>query len=188
MTSYQKPALAGEGRPNATLAAVNSALRGIARERINERPDRKRKPKIAMRFDLSDQYQLVAEVGIKKVRDGFAIAPNIALDLRPSFVANGLSATGKGIGAQLQPDGSLRLSRWNPNRDNHEEQLAAVADFLERLGDDPFAAIKRNSTNCALCGRALTDDRSRARGFGPECVKSADAIARLLEAKKGGAR
>jgi hypothetical protein len=114
MTSFQKPDLAGEGQPSATLAAVNSALRGIARERINERPDRKRKPKVAMRFDLSDQYQLVAEVGIKKVRDGFKVAPNIALDLRPSFVANGLNATGKGIGAQLQHDGSLRLNRWNP--------------------------------------------------------------------------
>jgi hypothetical protein len=62
-------------------------------------------------------------------------------------------------------------------------------DCLEQaLGPLSGKAFKRNSTNCASCDRKLTDDRSRARGFGLECVKSADAIARLLEAKKGGAR
>jgi hypothetical protein len=62
-------------------------------------------------------------------------------------------------------------------------------DCLEQaLGPLSGKAFKRDLTNCALCDRKLTDDRSRARGFGPECVKSADAIARLLEAKNGGAR
>jgi hypothetical protein len=62
-------------------------------------------------------------------------------------------------------------------------------DCLEQaLGPLSGKAFKRNSTNCASCDLKLTDDRSRARGFGLECVKSADAIARLLEAKKGGAR
>ncbi len=50
---------------------------------------------------------------------------------------------------------------------------AAKAIVLSKIADDPKAAAKTFSqefTVCAACGAPLTDDESRAQGFGPVCI------------------
>lgn len=49
---------------------------------------------------------------------------------------------------------------------------AAKAIVLRKIADDPQTAAKRYADEygcCAVCGRDLTNDESRARGIGPDC-------------------
>jgi hypothetical protein len=48
-----------------------------------------------------------------------------------------------------------------------ERASAAVSAFVT----DPVQAMALSANHCCLCGRALTDERSRSRGVGPECVR-----------------
>lgn len=60
-----------------------------------------------------------------------------------------------------------REGRWYPMEcDVHAEKLCTTA---ARFVADPAAAVAASGTNCAFCGRALTDPQSRIRGIGPEC-------------------
>lgn len=55
---------------------------------------------------------------------------------------------------------------------------SAVTDLLTALGTmedylrDPRAVLARSHDNCCCCGRRLTDELSRSRGIGPECIKT----------------
>jgi hypothetical protein len=58
------------------------------------------------------------------------------------------------------------------------ESLSEEEDFrarMLRLVDsflaDPAAVITQRAAWCGFCGRALTDEQSRARGVGPECLR-----------------
>jgi hypothetical protein len=44
--------------------------------------------------------------------------------------------------------------------------INVVTDFI----DNAPMVIARNHSNCAICGKRLTDTTSRARGIGPECI------------------
>jgi hypothetical protein len=58
------------------------------------------------------------------------------------------------------------------------DRLAATAAaFL----DDPFAAFAKSANICCICRRKLTDEVSRSRGIGPECLKHATFFRRLVE-------
>jgi hypothetical protein len=48
--------------------------------------------------------------------------------------------------------------------------VAVMDDFLA----DRRAVFARSHNNCCVCGRSLTDEQSRARGIGPECIKGVD--------------
>lgn len=65
------------------------------------------------------------------------------------------------------------LARWDqPERLRDALKLAAEA-FLRAGGDlDLFLEAVGETGQCAICGRALTDPLSRARGIGPECIKT----------------
>jgi hypothetical protein len=55
--------------------------------------------------------------------------------------------------------------------------LAAVGPFL----DDPLGSFARSQApNCGICGRTLSDPRSREQGIGPECIEKIDLIAAIV--------
>jgi hypothetical protein len=45
--------------------------------------------------------------------------------------------------------------------------LATIGAYL----DDRRAVLARSCNNCCICGRLLTDEQSRGRGIGPECIR-----------------
>lgn len=65
------------------------------------------------------------------------------------------------------------LARWDqPTRLIEAIKLAAEA-FIRAGGDlDLFLEAVGETGQCAICGRSLTDPLSRARGIGPECIKT----------------
>ena len=77
-------------------------------------------------------------------------------------------AAGKG-----RHEGRRFLNRYRSDfqdRVGREEQSVVVAAILA----DPIAArqtFARETVHCFRCGRKLTDQVSRTRGVGPECVK-----------------
>ena len=54
--------------------------------------------------------------------------------------------------------------------------VSTIRDFL----DDRRAVLARNCNHCCICGRGLTDELSRSRGIGPECIKSTNIVAILV--------
>jgi hypothetical protein len=53
--------------------------------------------------------------------------------------------------------------------------VATIRDFL----DDSRAVLARDCDHCCICGRHLTDEVSRSRGIGPECILKTDVVAVL---------
>lgn len=60
-----------------------------------------------------------------------------------------------------------------------EADALRVVDTLRDFVTDARAVLARNRANCCVCGRALTDELSRSRGVGPECVKGLEWFAFL---------
>ena len=60
------------------------------------------------------------------------------------------------------------------------EQAESVKDALAEFARDPGAVMARSSDHCCICGKALTDERSKARGIGPECMKFFNFLAELV--------
>jgi hypothetical protein len=48
-----------------------------------------------------------------------------------------------------------------------DQALQTIADYLA----DPATVFARSHGHCCICGRSLTDELSRSRGIGPECIK-----------------
>jgi hypothetical protein len=61
--------------------------------------------------------------------------------------------------------------------DDARRVIATIRDFMA----DSRAVLARGCDNCCICGRPLSDELSRSRGIGPECIKSSDIIAVLIE-------
>jgi hypothetical protein len=65
--------------------------------------------------------------------------------------------------------------------------LSAEQDALRVVGtigsflNDWRAVLARCATHCCICGRALSDELSRGRGIGPECIKVAPFLLILSE-------
>jgi hypothetical protein len=60
--------------------------------------------------------------------------------------------------------------------DDAHRVIATIRDFL----DDSRAVLARGCDHCCICGRGLTDELSRSRGIGPECIKSTNIVAILV--------
>lgn len=73
----------------------------------------------------------------------------------------------------IQLGRTYSFARWDqPERLRDALKLAAEA-FLRAGGDlDLFLEAVGETGQCAICGRSLTDPLSRARGIGPECIKT----------------
>jgi hypothetical protein len=96
-------------------------------------------------------------------------------------------AGARSLTCRFERDGRLaQLPGLPADRDAVHLQLGIVMETLESFAADPAAWIAAGgeSTHCAMCGRALTDQASRLRGVGPECAKQADALFSGIEAEK----
>jgi hypothetical protein len=64
--------------------------------------------------------------------------------------------------------GRVKLGRYYPRHgpENIARVLQVCRDFLAA----PAVVFARSANRCCICGRALTDGVSRARGIGPECM------------------
>jgi hypothetical protein len=66
-----------------------------------------------------------------------------------------------------------KLPRCGAKRRTAVQDIQALLPTLEQFLADPGAVLRRSTRFCGICGRLLTDGQSRARGIGPECLKSA---------------
>jgi hypothetical protein len=81
---------------------------------------------------------------------------------------------------RVMPDGE-----WVACRNDYPE-LAAVALLLKRLGEDPLAVAAefgKMSGMCAFCGKALSDDKSVAVGYGPVCAQKWNLVGQYKASK-----
>jgi hypothetical protein len=51
------------------------------------------------------------------------------------------------------------------------EALRRLIGLVQEFVATPTKTFARSSDHCCLCGKPLTDELSRARGIGPECLK-----------------
>jgi hypothetical protein len=73
------------------------------------------------------------------------------------------------IVVSLRPE-RVDLKRY---RRSAEEDVHRVVQTIRSFLSDRRAVLARSHDNCCVCGRALTDELSRSRGIGPECIKVA---------------
>jgi hypothetical protein len=84
----------------------------------------------------------------------------------------------------LDADRPAHLSRFH---DRHavadlDRSLEAAFTFLH----DPAELFRRVRSHCGICGRKLTDETSRARGVGPECIRKPRFCVAILQKCKDG--
>ncbi len=72
---------------------------------------------------------------------------------------------------------SLRAWRYSSGTEAAGELVRTIDAYLA----DPEGTLTNPSSNCNVCGRALTDDVSRLRGFGPECVRKIGMLVFLTD-------
>jgi hypothetical protein len=67
-------------------------------------------------------------------------------------------------------------SLYRSAADDARRLVETIREFL----GDARAVLSRGCDHCCICGRPLTDELSRSRGIGPECIRKADIVAVLL--------
>jgi hypothetical protein len=72
------------------------------------------------------------------------------------------------VAVEIDDEGP-RWKRWGCENGHTALELIAgtMTDFIE----DPEGVFARSADRCCLCGRSLTDEVSRGRGIGPECIQ-----------------
>jgi hypothetical protein len=60
------------------------------------------------------------------------------------------------------------------------EDARRIVDTIREFLDDSRAVLARGCDHCCICGRGLTDELSRSRGIGPECIQRGDVVAALV--------
>jgi hypothetical protein len=66
-------------------------------------------------------------------------------------------------------DKGPRWTLWT--HDDGESALHLMVGTMAEFVEDPERVFARSSDRCCLCGRRLTDEVSRGRGIGPECIQ-----------------
>jgi hypothetical protein len=73
----------------------------------------------------------------------------------------------------LPKDGRPRCGRLGLNGLHNLERIAGT---IVAFVDDARGVLARNHDHCCICGRHLTDEVSRSRGIGPECIEKLDLL------------
>lgn len=71
---------------------------------------------------------------------------------------------------RVNPDG-----RWEPSRSISDDVGVSLMVLLTKLASDPAGVAAehgRLTGRCCFCGGGLTDERSTALGYGPQCAKN----------------
>lgn len=69
----------------------------------------------------------------------------------------------------LATDEVKKLS-WMRDESLSLKAATALVEMAELFAVDPYRVIEKNTDNCCCCGKGLTDEVSRGRGIGPECM------------------
>lgn len=156
-----------------SILAFHDIAERIFREKT-EGATYKRKPGVALRLQ-EDNVRLTATPSWNK----YAKTLNCS-ELRLELLTEQKATTGGKEGIKLDwlfhfkltPDWPPTLTKmhiWPPCEDT-SAFCRIIRDFVQ----DPLAVLGRNSDNCGICGRCLTDGASRSRGIGPECIRLID--------------
>ncbi len=65
---------------------------------------------------------------------------------------------------------NVQLHKWWRDESKTINSLSRICETILQFLEDPERVFARSSDHCCICGRALTDDTSRTRGIGPECL------------------
>jgi hypothetical protein len=68
----------------------------------------------------------------------------------------------------VQPDGPLKPRSY---RLSAVKDVARIVEVMRDFINDHNVVFARSHSNCCCCGKGLTDELSRSRGIGPECIK-----------------
>lgn len=126
-----------------------------------------RRPPFALRLPHGD-YVFVAKPtisvsgGIVTLTDGLEIESLRVLDDRHSCTV---------LNITVRPD-EIRKTRWKCDVSlsvDAAENLVELSKFFLLFPDQVFA---RSKDRCCCCGKPLTDEQSRCRGIGPDCLKA----------------
>ena len=88
-----------------------------------------------------------------------------------------LATSGIGCGKPLpHVEVAVELGERNPrwtlwSHQHGEMALETMTGTMAEFVEDPAVVLARSSNRCCLCGRRLTDEVSRGRGVGPECIQ-----------------
>jgi hypothetical protein len=160
--------------------AIFEAFAQLATERLAGKEHNANKPKTAMRFEIDEWHTLTFKPQIVSSPTGWKMGSHIRLELRASLQVWGKKGNGCELILELQPDGFIRPRRWWKDYKRTKAAFEMVKTHLDMLSTDPGAAIGRNKSNCAICGRKLTDPESQARGVGPECKRMFEFLVRHM--------
>ena len=71
---------------------------------------------------------------------------------------------------------SFELKRVDYPRSVHPKTWSLTRDKVKQIlldfANDPMGTMARSRESCCICGKRLTDEKSRVRGIGPECLKT----------------
>jgi hypothetical protein len=82
------------------------------------------------------------------------------------------------INGAINTDNTVRVGRFFYAR--FEDALRTLRDALSAFATDPVGGLSIKPDHCLNCGRKLTDELSRSRGIGPECIKSWETVMQFL--------
>lgn len=152
--------------------AAHAALMALTRTRLEGREHTEQRPAVALRLH-GEAYRVALRPGLESTPTGWRPSGVVRAEV---FRVDGVEHTAVVI-AELDPDGAIRPRRWRRDPEVTAAAFAALVDALERFAADPRSALA-GGEHCAICGRALTDGDSIARGIGPECM---DTVALAFE-------
>lgn len=174
-----------ENRPileafRARLAALFDAMRADTAEPFARRPN------ISLRLIVAGDppAKLIVLPNVRHDAGGGYLVParqTVELMEQKNLTVQGQDAAQlrRKLTVPLDPDSENppRLGTiYRSAPDDARRIIATIRDYLEQ----PAATLARGSDHCCICGRGLSDELSRSRGIGPECVRSKTNIVAIL--------
>lgn len=131
--------------------------------------------------DISRIVEMLDTAAQHKKMVAMVVAPETGPTIRISVATEKSSRPGTITvrSEHVGPDGRIyygRITRdglFEPSRRTNPEVTNSVARALKEMARDPAASALRYSKEtmrCCFCLRRLTDDRSRDKGYGPDCA------------------
>lgn len=147
--------------------AAHAALMALTRARVEGGEHNAKRPPVSVRLP-GDPYRVALHPRLESSPHGWrptgVIRAEVFRDAGGFFNA--------AVRADLHPSGEVEPRRWKRDPDLTGEAFRGLVAALEAFAADPVQALA-GGDHCALCGRALTDAASIARGIGPECYETA---------------
>lgn len=162
--------------------ALFSMLHALAAARMEGKEHDARRPAVALQVRNAQGDALVLKPRLESSPTGWKLTPSIDVELFASIRVNETAAPARELRVTLKGDGTIAPRRWWKDSERTRAAFGVLLDMLGALAGKPEDLL-RHSTNCCVCGRALTDPASRARGVGPECAKWFDFMHEFARSK-----